>query len=276
MAASNFHLRSVRREDLLSRSTSSSPSSSPDPELAAAYHARLESIYGPANVHGGYTEGVKPIVKSSDEGQARGEREDEEEHEEFAFRLFGGEDERRIVIREEDQGPGAFLRGGDLRVFIIDKAQGERREEIESMAVSGEEVLRRRGERAWGFEVPWRVVVVREARRRGKKEPCEDRDGLERGDGDEKRKRMGKKKRIASRVKTRREEEEREKREREEKEKEERRKEKRVRRNKEKKVKRKMKEKAEKAKKSGVGEGGTVEGSVTADPPLSVGEGQGD
>lgn len=224
--------------------------------------------------------GSAPLFTPDDAaGNDEEERDREEEQGEFAFRLFAGEDARRIVIREEDLGNGAFLRGRDPRVFVVGRAQGQRRAGIESVAVSGEEVLRRKGERAWGLEVPWRVVVVRDVRRGRGTMTTTTRDGLSgRGEemvGDEKRKKAGKRKRIAMRVKRRREEGEREKREREEKEKEEREREKRIRRNKGKKIKRKMKEKEEKAKKSGTGtaEGsvGSV-GSVIADPPLSVGE----
>ena len=234
-----FSIHSVRREDLLS--PRSSRSSSPDPELVAAYHARLASIYS-----GPVLELERRETEERQE-QESGNDEEEEQEEGFAFRLFGGQDARQIVIREEVAGDGAFVNRKDPRVFIVGKAQGERRREFESVAVSGEDLLRGRERRAWGLEVPWRVVVIRGS---GRVKGGEDKRS-KREDG--KRRKAGKKRRILIRERKRMADKEKERRAGEEKEKEERDREKRTRRNREKKVKRKMKEKA---KKAGDGEGG--------------------
>ena len=63
-------------------------------------------------------------TRETEEGEAQeGGGDDEEEG--FAFRLFGGEDARQIVIREEDAGDGAFVNGKDPRVFIVGRGKGE-------------------------------------------------------------------------------------------------------------------------------------------------------
>lgn len=136
------------------------------------------------------------------------------------------------------------------------KAEGRDRERLESMAVSGADILTGIQKRAWGLEVPWRVRVIKV---QGKKKEVED-ELKEKIDLSRKKKKAGKKRRILIREKGRRAEEARRKREEGEKDKEEREKEKRTRRNREKKVKRKMKEKAKKA--------GGVDAVDTADVPM--------
>jgi hypothetical protein len=210
----------------------------------------------------GFSEPERRGLGEGDEGNGMA---GDEEVEEFAFRLFGGEEARQIVIQEEDEGQGGFVKAWDPRVFILGKAEGERRRGFENVAISGEEVLKRRKERAWGLEVPWRVVVVRgpSVGGGGGRKMKGEGSGVE-----GKRKRVGKKRRIAIRVKKRTGDEERERRKKEEAEREEREREKRTRRNREKKVKRKMKEKA---KKAGGGEGGDA-----SDPPVALDDEQGD
>lgn len=245
-----FLLYSVRREDLLSPRSSREPSPDIDPGFADAYHERLASMYGVKGRETSIIADDKEIDKETNGEDGEGT----DGEEEFAFRLFGGEEERRIVIREEDPGTGAFVSGTrDPRVFILKKAEGEDKSRFERMAVSGEEVLRERERRAWGLEVPWRVVVWKKMRRQ--KEGSEnDKKGILDG----KKRKLGKKRRIILREKMRKVEEARRRREEGEREKEEREREKRTRRNREKKVKRKLKEKAKKAG-GGEGEGGGVE-----------------
>jgi hypothetical protein len=237
---------SIRRADLARSSSSRSPS--PDADLTAAYHARLARIYGaPAE---------PPLAATSRDTSPEPEQEEQEE-EEVAFRLFGGGGARQIVIREEDAGEGGFL-GRDPRVWVVGRAEGERRVGIEGCAVEGEEVRRGVRRRAWGLEVPWRVLVVKGGREKGERNKDGNKGvGLSvEGDVVEgMRKKPGKKRRIELRMKKRRAEEEKERKMKEGREKEEAEREKRTRRNREKKVKRKMKEKAEKAMKAGEGAG---------------------
>jgi hypothetical protein len=249
---------SVRREDLYtnSRSSSFSPSpSTPDPELKAAYHARLSSIFGsiPASAPS-----PDPIPNESFDQEER----EEDGERKFIFRLFKsdktGDTGRTIVIRdkEEGTGTGAFLFERDRRFYFAEKATGERKRGFEHCAVDGEDVLRLSRGRNWGLEVPWRVSVIRMSGKwkdAGGKELRGREKGME-GDEEGKRKRPGKKRRIILRERKKKSVEDAEKRKLEEERKrverearEEMEREKRTKRNREKKVKRKMKEKMKKA-----------------------------
>jgi hypothetical protein len=157
--------------------------------------------------------------------------------------MFGGGGAQQVVIREEDEGDGGFLGGRDPRVFIVGRAEGERRAGFASAAVTGEDVLEWRRRRAWGLEVPWRVMVVRTWGR----VVGGGRQGGEVVGAEGRRKRPGKKRRIELRGRRKKGAEAAERRRREGEEREAAEREKRTRRNREKKVKRKIKEKAKKA-----------------------------
>ena len=265
----------VRREDLSIRSGSTTPRSSPDPETEKRYLERLGRIYGVSDVGrkadgDGIAENHSSRLNPTQYEHAFDERDNEgeaaAEEEDFAFRLFASEPARQIAIREEDAGTGAFVGTRDPRVFILGRAEGERKRGFESVAISGEEVLRRKGMRAWGLEVPWRVLVVRNgSSMKGAKGSGTGGEDWKVGDIKGKKKRAGKKRRILIRVRKRKGEEQKERKRREEAEREEREREKRTKKNREKKVKRKMKEKA---KKAGNGEGGTV----ADETPAAVGK----
>jgi hypothetical protein len=250
---------------MINRSGESSLRSSLDPEEVGRYLETLGGIYG---TPGDDSHGLSPTRDVHENNQGGGDKTTEQQEEEFAFRLFASEPARKIVIKEEDVGQGAFVGARDPRIFILGRAEGERKRGFESVAVSGEEVIRRKGLRAWGLEVPWRVLVVRDGRSMRSSKGSEVVEEEKEGDIKGRKKRAGKKRRILIRVRKRKEQEVRERRKKEEAEKEERKREKRTRRNREKKVKRKMKEKA---KKAGNGEGGAA-----ADETSTAGDGQGD
>ena len=145
------------------------------------------------------------------------------------------------------------MRSRDRSYYFVGTASGEKKRRFESVAVSGEEVLRGRDKRAWGLEVAWRVRILRvgfggQKNLGGKVEGVWDGE-----EEDSKRKRPGKKRRIILRGRKKKREEGEEKRKRERELREEAEKEKRTRRNREKKVKRKAKEKAKKAGSGEVG-----------------------
>jgi len=120
--------------------------------------------------------------------------------------------------------------------------------QFESAAISGDEILRRRGDRAWGLEVPWRVRILKvyEKLKTGQKGEKAVKV-LEEAVDEKKRKKPGKKRRIVLRQRKKKIEEDKERRRKEREQKEETEKEKWTRRNREKKVKRRLKEKAKKA-----------------------------
>lgn len=278
---------SVRRSELFTRSSSSSRSPSPpDPELAEVYHARLASIYG-------LTTAVAPVVvdgrgrdgreQAEDNGAGerdirKGQKDNEEGDKEegiFEFRLFSSLTPQPITLQDEDTSTGVFLPGRDNRIFIVGRAQGEERRRFQHSAMRGEDVLTRSRSRAWGLEVPWRVAMITEGRRRrgdlegrtrrlGEELVLISGEGKRAGDigerviGEEKgekRRRPGKKRRIVLRMRAKSVKEAAERRRVEAAQRDEAEREKRTRRNREKKVKRKMKAKAKKGDDGGEGDG---------------------
>lgn len=272
----------MRRSDLYTRSQSASPTpSEPDPELEAQFRARLASIYGsPSNLTPVPLSTALNVPADINDGDAASEGQAEQE---FEFRLFsttgtakpGNEEDETpqkilLVDEDEDVGDGGFVvQERNRGYYFAEKAQGEKQIGFEIMALSGEDVLSRAKRRAWGLEVPWRVRVLKVIGKKGIGEAFEVA-GTEDMEGDMKRKRPGKKRRIIlrERKKLRKKLQEQKKVEQEKKEEAER--EKRTRRNREKKVKRKMKEKAKKA-------GDTVEDAsdniMEGGEPLAVGTG---
>lgn len=258
----------IRRSDLYKRSQSASPTPSElDPELEAQLRARLASIYGPLSVltsQATPNEYKESAEINGEDGASEGQAEQE-----FEFRLFstapgtsgneGGGAAQTILLVNEDQdvGDGAFVvRERNRGYYFAEKAHGEKQLGFNIMALSGEEVLSRAKRRAWGLEVPWRVSVLKVVEKKGTREAVE-LVGID-GEGDLKRKRPGKKRRILLRERKKSREKLQEQKKAEKEKKEEAEREKRTRRNREKKVKRKMKEKAKKA-------GGGVEDAVDQD-----------
>lgn len=259
----------MRRSDLYKRSQSSSPApSEPDPELEAQLRERLASLYSasfdPTPVSHTFTsKAERPPQKEVED------EEDDDAEQVFEFRLFSGgkgEDKvkaepQKITLEDEEGegGEGGFVRSRDPRVWIVGRAVGERKVQFETAAISGDEILRRRADRDWGLEIPWRVRVVKireklKPGQKGEKAVKELEEVVEEG----KRKKPGKKRRIVLRQRKKKIEEDKERRRKEKELKEETEKEKRTRRNREKKVKRRLKEKAKKAGGGRNGEEGDV------------------
>ena len=186
------------------------------------------------------------------------DEEDDDADQVFEFRLFSGgkgedkvkaEPQKIILEDEEDEGgEGGFVRSRDPRVWIVGRAVGERKAQFETAAINGDEILRRRADRAWGLEVPWRVRVIKVREKlktghKGEKAVKVLEEVVEEG----KKKKPGKKRRVVLRQRKKKIEEDKERRRKEKELKEATEKEKRTRRNREKKVKRRLKEKAKRA-----------------------------
>lgn len=254
----------IRRSDL--EASSSPPPSEPDAELAAQYRARLAEIYGATALVSDL-----PAPKVSP-GEREKEEEQEGAQEVFEFRLFGNDSKatedadeiveaQKIILRrgDEDGGEGGFVKTRDPRVFVVERAQGERKADFQNVAVSGKDVLDAARKRAWGLEVPWRVKVIRVV---GKQklggEVSDVVIHVEDSTVSAKKKRPGKKRRILLRGRKKAREELAEKMKLDAASREEAEREKRTRRNREKKVKRRLKEKALKSS-------GGVEATNTGD-----------
>ncbi|TAQ87047.1 hypothetical protein B7494_g4630 [Chlorociboria aeruginascens] len=232
----------IRRTDLYTRSASSSQSPTPDPELSAQIQSQLAQIYGSLSIpEASVTHDIKITEQYPDA-----------KPQEFDFWLFSAKPDatpQRISIRnaEEDEGDGAFVKQRDPSYFFLEPASGDRKRRFDVAAVSGDDVLAWSKRRAWGMEVPWRVWVIGVGGGQRNLGPGKDRATVV--EGNVKRKRAGKKRRIILRERAKKKSAVEELRRKEREEKEELEREKRTRRNREKKVKRKLKEKAKKAGK---------------------------
>ncbi|KAI6716441.1 hypothetical protein JHW43_001042 [Diplocarpon mali] len=95
------------------------------------------------------------------------EKEEQEHQQEFEFALFAQDKAspyaRKIILSNDDeiQGPGRILRPRPHTYYFAAPATGRAREEFEFAAVSGADVLKKRGQRAWGLECQWRARVLK-------------------------------------------------------------------------------------------------------------------
>lgn len=191
-------------------------------------------------------------------------QEDREEEEEFEFRLFSTSAPTQHINLAEEVHQGPAMSQRPVEFYVRGPLTEEEKARFRAAAVSGEEVVMGARGRAWGLEVPWRVVRIVGAIRGKKGRGAEagkvvgEAKGKGEVEGEPKgRKRPGKKRRIALRIKLKAAKEE----EAKKMSKGEHLKEKKKRLNREKKLKRRQKEK-EKKMAAGLGGG---EGDVSSD-----------
>lgn len=247
----------VCRADLRSRSSSPS-STSGDEEIPNLLQTRLAELYGPIDVN--------PVISNP---QTRKPSPDTELKEDtsgdgFEFRLFAPKKGSkspsdvktgRIILEKDDESPdgngGFVIPWRDPRYFFTGESTALQKQQFESAAVSGQDVLSGLQIRHTGLEVPWRVSNIRLEQSLYKKLMAQDAEVKHKEktpeDGQSKKKRMGKKMRILhrKREKIRKQSELSEQQKLAEKEAAER--EKRTKRNREKQQKKRAKEKAKKA-----------------------------
>lgn len=123
------------------------------------------------------------------------------------FRLFNTSITPTKVILEDDaklQGNGGIVAQRPLSYYITTDISEESRNQYAFAATSGEEVMARSEQKCWGLEQPWRVLHVPSQTKstKGSASPTMVQDGSQ-DDGVVKRKRAGKKKRIALRKRAR-------------------------------------------------------------------------
>lgn len=273
----------MRRDELYGSSSDGGDDQSEhgveDAEERARLNERLSSMLGldlfsasePAPVVPGQgrPDAAEDAHEHDEGGTAGGGQAEDTHEEEFEFRLFStaagaASAPAKVVLSASDdedaaRGDGAFVQPvRPQSYYFAGEATPEQQERYRWAAVTAEDIAAGASKRAWGLERPWRVVKISLSSRK----PSSRTAGLVAGvktvsedaaEDEPKRKRPGKKRRIAVRMKARAEEEKREaaraKREAEEKSrisKEEHLLEKKKRLNREKKLKRRAKEKEKK------------------------------
>ncbi|PTB41970.1 uncharacterized protein TrAFT101_008927 [Trichoderma asperellum] len=216
----------VRREDLQASDESSWSESEPDAELEARLNAQIarslgldESAFSAPKPQITLPVVTKPQVvgKKEDEeldsdeesepktpaegSQVKEDGEDEDEV--YAFRLFSAAGPAPQVVLENTNRvvEGKMIWGRPLSYYLVTDLSPEKKQQYEMAAVSGEDVIERSKGRAWGLELPWRVQTIKVTRKAGRQKGetvahVED-------DQPAKRKRPGKKRRVAMRIKAR-------------------------------------------------------------------------
>ncbi|KAJ8068756.1 hypothetical protein OCU04_002452 [Sclerotinia nivalis] len=244
----------VRRSDLYIRSPTSSPEpSSPiDPDASARFQEQLASLYGTVSPQPYATESALKSKLSNDAPHSPRPDDDQDHEEEFDFRLFSNDKEGKVILKEEIADEGVFIvKERNKSYYFTGPNEGKRKEEYAILAVSGENVLRGRDQRYWGWEVPWRVKVMKVGID-GQKMVGNNGLGISNNSNGAKRRKLGKKMRIIVRERRRKSQAQEEVMTKEKESKEEAERERRARKNREKKVKRKAKEKALKAAAGGI------------------------
>ncbi|PTB62882.1 hypothetical protein BBK36DRAFT_1183802 [Trichoderma citrinoviride] len=267
----------VRREELHASDESSWSESEVDAELEARLNAQIakslgidESAYRPpqppvtlpALSSDSESEPDTPVGDSTPSDQGGEEAEDEG----YAFRLFSTAGPApKVVLEDYDKVvEGKILRGPPLSYYLATDVSPEKKREYEVAAVSGEDVLARSKVRHWGLELPWKVTSIKTTRKARPGEAV-NHDAQMEGEQQARRKRPGKKSRIAMRKKARAQAQAEEEAKKKMADKEEQIKEKKKRLNRLKKLRRRAQKKAEKGENGegggGGGGGGSGEGS---------------
>lgn len=226
---SNNALR-VRREDLRESSPDTDPNDD-DVQHRAELEAKLREslagafsfdVFDEQTASSTVPSTTKPVTSTKaaekktdtvENNDTREEGADTEEPEEFEFRLFRSAPATKVVLPDADedeiQGDGAMARRRPMSYYISPSLSVEQREAIAFAALSGEQVLERAKQRLWGMEMPWRVThlgIAPKSLRTGTGAETLSGSTKKIGDGEDektRRKRPGKKRRIAARTRER-------------------------------------------------------------------------
>lgn len=268
----------MRRDELYDSSSDAGSRShvdaEEDAEVRAKLNERLSSLLGldlsasaPTFEHKeSERPGDKPLrVRRQQQAQEEGDDDDDDEkkegEEEFEFRLFSTSSKSaapaKVILAASDdedapQGEGAFIvPARPASYYVAGAPTPEQLERYRWAAVAGEDIILGARKRAWGLERPWRVIrLTVPPKSLAGLLPAQALPLVHPSDGGEpavaKRKRPGKKRRIATRIKAKAEKEKREAEDKNKMTKEEHLKEKKKRLNRERKLKRRAKEKEKK------------------------------
>lgn len=278
--------RRVRREELNDWDASSGNGSEEDAEIRARLEEQLAQSLGlvlSSHVDAGLAQSTRDLAsqkkhgrgaassapagdedenvsEETDSSSSAGEEEEEEEEadedggkEEYEFRLFGGADATATkVVLEDDSRPmgeGRLENARPRSFYLATMPSEEEKQGFQSATVTAEQVVDMSRQRCWGLELPWKVTHIDPviSTTTTTKESTSHDAG--------KRKRPGKKSRIATRTRQRADKAEAEVAAKQAGEKEEQVKEKKKRLNRLKKLRKRAKSKGQKTASQGAGEG---------------------
>lgn len=261
----------VRRDELYGSSSEdeghSQAGAEEDAEVRAKLNERLSSLLGldlsapvPAPEQGPE---LQDVGGAADEAEKP-----EDEEEEFEFRLFSTSSKTAAPVKviltasddeDADLGDGAFtVPERPISYYFAGEPTPEQLQMYRQSALAGDDILLGARKRAWGLERPWRIIRIGGGPTKSVRPAPHSAKGssgavmkatavtLSEDGARLKRKRPGKKRRIATRIKTKAEKDKREAADKQKMTKEEHLKEKKKRLNREKKLKRRAKEREQK------------------------------
>ncbi|KAK7427960.1 hypothetical protein QQZ08_005573 [Neonectria magnoliae] len=162
--------------------------------LDESYGQARDLAATPSHLPGCQSDRVDADVEADVEADI--EEEEDAGNEEFAFRLFSSTRPSQKIVLEEDTGPkgdGGLVRPRPLSHYMVTNLTPNQKHQYAFAAMSGDEVLARSKDRAWGLEVPWKVTKIAVTRKRKPGEStCTAEDEMAR----KKKPRPGKKQRI--------------------------------------------------------------------------------
>ncbi|KAK2591014.1 Factor arrest protein 11 [Conoideocrella luteorostrata] len=209
----------VRREELNDSDESAwsgGAEESIKPDLEARLNAQIAESLG-LDVHQAVRTGHQPKsrdaqlrIKSKKDGELnthedQGHDDTDSELGEFEFRLFSSAAPSKIVLEDENAplGEGALAHPRPPSFYAVKNIPGELKREYQYAAVSGHDIIMRSHRPSWGMELPWRVTKINIARQVPKAGEEDTAANLKDEEVQGKRKRPGKKSRIAARANTR-------------------------------------------------------------------------
>lgn len=124
--------------------------------------------------------------------------------EEYDFCLFGGADAAptKVILEDESepQGEGGLVTQRPVSFYVAPELSQEQRQQLKVAAVTGDEVLARSHGRWYSMELPWKVTHITTKQKAGPRDQATSKDDP---DTVAKRRRPGKKRRVALRMKER-------------------------------------------------------------------------
>ncbi|KAF4970096.1 hypothetical protein FSARC_2797 [Fusarium sarcochroum] len=162
----------VRREDL-NGSDNESDAGIRDAELRAKLNAQIARSLGlddsyveqPVDVlmEDSHPTGRKDSGDDDTAGAEPADADGDDHEEEFAFRLFSKAPPTQKIVLEEDTGPtgdGTFVHGRPLSYYMVTNVPAKQKQEYAIAAMSGDQILAKSHDRAWGLEFPWKVTKI--------------------------------------------------------------------------------------------------------------------
>ncbi|KAK4219262.1 hypothetical protein QBC37DRAFT_368262 [Rhypophila decipiens] len=197
----------IRREDLFDTESTrhSSPEEDEKAEIQAKLRAKLSTIL---TVDFDDQDQQAAQDETDPDGRPQQEEPEPPAEPEFEFRLFSTGPAQKVILPpaenerppgEYDENSGGIVEPRPLSYYIRGELSPEQKEQFASAAIDASDILKGARQRAWGLELPWRVVKITVTDQKG--DDNKPAVVVVPGKTTGKKKKLNKKGRIASRTK---------------------------------------------------------------------------